>query len=82
MRIICNERVVEFGTKGTSCPQLPVLVMATNVALVPLPHLDCPRFVTDKGTTIEASLAFLSTGIVPNSSFLRDGLLAPYLDPK
>ncbi|ELR12694.1 pyridine nucleotidedisulfide oxidoreductase domain containing protein [Acanthamoeba castellanii str. Neff] len=58
VRIMCNERVVEFGTK------------------------DCPRFVTDKGTTIEASLAFLSTGIVPNSSFLRDGLLAPYLDPK
>jgi hypothetical protein len=53
--------------------------MTTNVSLV---HLDCPRFVTDKGTTIEASLAFLSTGIVPNSSFLRDGLLAPYLDPK
>jgi hypothetical protein len=43
---------------------------------------DSPRFVTDKGTVVDASLAFLSTGIMPNSSFLRDGLLAPYLDAR
>jgi NADH dehydrogenase FAD-containing subunit len=58
IRVILNERVVEFAPKGK------------NV------------FKTNQGTSIQADLAFLCTGITPNSKYLRKGPFASHLDER
>lgn len=75
VHVICQERVTTFGTKGKDFQILIYLKCSSML-------LDDPHFITDKGTVINADMAFLSTGIVPNSSFLANGFLSPYLDPK
>jgi len=39
-------------------------------------------FVTENGTQILADMAFLSTGIIPNSQFLENGVLSSELDKR